>query len=479
MKIELLEKELSGITADLTIEFLTKEALEDHADASVLKQAGFKADQDQICTLHEKGILFCGIDKYGTDHLRSASAAVSKTVSGFEYKNAKLQQYHLKNTAPIIEGFLLGSYSYQNYKSEPKNSAFETLFLSSDNFNGETIPFDELRSVANNAVITANAVNYTRDLVNTTPQDMNPQVMAETAEKLSVNNGLSCTVFDEKKLEEEKMDAMLSVGRASIHKPRMIHLSYLPENPKATITLVGKGLTYDSGGLSLKPSASMVTMKMDKAGACAVLGILKAVSELKLPVEVHGFIGAAENMVDGSAYKPDDVLTARNGKTIEVRNTDAEGRLVLADVLCYAQDTVKADYIFDYATLTGACMVALGPYTTGMMGHSNHLKHKFLKAINSSGELVGSLPFNDHLKKLIKSEIADVCNIASKPYGGAITAALFLDHFITDEMKSRWLHFDIAGPAYTESPWDVNPHGGTGAGVRMSIDFIRSLTKEK
>ncbi|MEE8588567.1 MAG: leucyl aminopeptidase, partial [Sulfurimonadaceae bacterium] len=206
--------------------------------------------------------------------------------------------------------------------------------------------------------------------------------------------------------------------------------------------------------------------------------MMKAVSELKLPIEVHGFIGAAENMIDGSAYKPDDVLKARNGTTIEVRNTDAEGRLVLADVLSYAQDKVKSDYIFDYATLTGACMVALGPYTTGMMGHSNHLKHNIMKATSHSGELVASLPFNDHLKKLIKSDIADICNIGSKPYGGAITAALFLDNFITEEMKSKWMHFDIAGPAYTESPWDVYNHGGTGAGVRMTMKFLESLVED-
>jgi len=270
---------------------------------------------------------------------------------------------------------------------------------------------------------------------------------------------------------------MLAVGRASTHKPRLIHLAYKPENATKKVSLVGKGLTYDSGGLSLKPATSMVTMKMDKAGACAVLGMMKAVSELKVNVEVHGFIGAAENMVDGTAYKPDDVLKARNGVTIEVRNTDAEGRLVLADVLSYAQDTVDADYIFDYATLTGACMVALGPYTTGVMGHSSHLKHEFSKATKNAGELTGSLPFNDHLKKLIKSEVADISNIGSKPYGGAITAALFLDHFIKEEMKSKWLHFDIAGPAYTESAWDCNPHGGTGAGVRMSVKFIQSLSE--
>jgi len=476
LNVELLDKPLASIDAELTITFLTKDSLDDHVHAAVLKQAGFTADQDQICTLHEHALIVCGIEKTGTDHLRSASAYVARSIAGFKYKSAKVQQYFLKNTQPLVEGFILGSYNYQNYKSEPKTASLETLYLASDSFNDETIPFGELEEAVNSAIIVSNATNYTRDLVNTTPQDMNPQDMSDVAKKLADDNNLECTILDESALEAEKMNAILSVGRASIHKPRLIHVAYKPENPKATISLVGKGLTYDSGGLSLKPAASMVTMKMDKAGACAVLGMLKAISELGLPVEVHGFIGAAENMVDGSAYKPDDVLTARNGKTIEVRNTDAEGRLVLADVLSYAQDTVNADFIFDYATLTGACLVALGPYTTGMMGHNNHLKHKFQKAIGNSGELTGSLPFNDHLKKLIKSDIADICNIGSKPYGGAITAALFLDHFITDEMKSKWLHFDIAGPAYTESVWDVNPYGGTGAGVRMSVSFIKSLT---
>ena len=321
----------------------------------------------------------------------------------------------------------------------------------------------------------AKATNFTRDIVNTTPDDMTPDDMAVLALDLASENGLECDIFDENALREENMNALLSVSRASAHKPRMIHLAYKPEHPEATVTLVGKGLTYDSGGLSLKPATSMVTMKMDKAGACAVLGILKAVSELEMPVEVHGFIGAVENMIGGNAYKPDDVLFSRSGKTIEVRNTDAEGRLVLADVLSYAQEKVTADYLFDYATLTGACVVALGPYTTGIMGHSSDLKHRVYRAADDAGELVGALPFNPHLKKAIRSEIADVCNISNIPYGGAITAAMFLDHFITDEMKEKWMHFDIAGPAYTESGWGVNPHGGTGAGVRTTVAFLRSL----
>jgi len=219
----------------------------------------------------------------------------------------------------------------------------------------------------------------------------------------------------------------------------------------------------------------MVSMKMDKAGACAVLGIIKAASEMKLDVEIHAFIGAVENMIGGNAYKPDDVLLSRSGKTIEVRNTDAEGRLVLADVLDYAQDKVNADYMFDFATLTGACMVAVGQYTTGVMGHSSRLKHTLSKAATNAGELTASLPFNKHLKKQIKSEIADICNISNKPYGGAITAGLFLDAFIKEENKDKWLHFDIAGSAYTESPWDVNVYGGTGAGVRFMSEFLKTI----
>jgi len=296
--------------------------------------------------------------------------------------------------------------------------------------------------------------------------------MSIVAQTLAKSNELECTILDVNGLQDEKMEAMIAVGRASVNPPRLIHLAYKPKNPKKVITLVGKGLTYDSGGLSLKGATSMVTMKMDKAGGCAVMGIIKAVSELGLDIEVHAFVGAVENMIGGNAYKPDDVLRATNGKTIEVRNTDAEGRLVLADVLGYAQEKVKSDFIFDYATLTGACMVALGPYTTGVMGHNETLKEEWLKASKQSGEYAGNLPFNRHLKKLIKSDIADVSNVSSKPYGGAITAALFLDNFIDENMKEKWVHFDIAGSAYTESAYDVHTYGGTGAGVRMSLEWM-------
>ena len=194
--------------------------------------------------------------------------------------------------------------------------------------------------------------------------------MASIAECMGESTMLSCKVLKTKGLKKEKMHTLLAVGRASVHRSRVIHLAHKPKNAKLKVTLVGKGLTYDSGGLSLKPADYMVTMKSDKSGGSAVIGIMKAVAELDLPIEVHGFVGAVENMIGGNAYKPDDVLKAKNGKTIEIRNTDAEGRLVLADVLCYAQQEVKADYLFDFATLTGASVVAVGHYTSSIMGHN-------------------------------------------------------------------------------------------------------------
>jgi len=478
MKVLLNKEPLSAIKAELTLLFLTKDALKTSEYQEQLFKTGFKGEQDEFCTLHESALVICGIEAYSSEALRSAAAVVIRNVKKYKYSSMKLSQYNIENVAALVEGFVLGGYSFEMYKSEPKEVVLKEVIFSSDNFDGGSLDAVQLEKSFIDAQIIATATNFTRELVNTTPQDLNPVTMTVVAQDLATDNGLTCDILEEEGLEEERMQAMLAVGRASAHPPRLIHLSYKPDNVKKCVTLVGKGVTYDSGGLSLKPATSMVTMKMDKAGACAILGMMKAVSELKLPIEVHGFIGAVENMIDGSAYKPDDVLKARNGKTIEVRNTDAEGRLVLADVLSYAQDKVTSDYLFDYATLTGACMVALGTYTTGMMGHSDQLKEQILKTSIDSGELIASLPFNNHLKKLIKSDIADVCNISSKPYGGAITAALFLDHFITDEMKQKWMHFDIAGPAYTESTWDVFEHGGTGAGIRMTVSFLQALSQE-
>lgn len=473
INIKLSNKKIDSINTEIKVEFLTSKDINEHEQTKLLKKAGFKGEQDSICFLHEKGILACGIESKDSDDIRSAVVKMVQALKSSAYKSAKLSVITNESINAIVEGIVLGAYEFSEYKSDAKKTELKNIYILSNEL--EYKEFKVLRKSFDDAMVIANATCFTRDIVNTIPHELNPPSFAKLAADLANENSLECNILDEQALKDENMNAMLAVGRASIHESRLIHLSYKPKNPKKVISLVGKGLTYDSGGLSLKPGVSMVTMKMDKAGACAVLGIIKAASELKLNVEIHAFIGAVENMIGGDAYKPDDVLTTRSGKTIEVRNTDAEGRIVLSDVLDYAQEKVKSDYIFDFATLTGACMVALGQYTTGVMGHSNQLKHEVFDAAKNSGELVGALPFNKHLKKLLKSEIADISNTASKPYGGAITAGLFLDRFIKDENKDKWLHFDIAGSAYTETPWDCNVYGATGAGVRMISEYLKNI----
>jgi leucyl aminopeptidase len=308
------------------------------------------------------------------------------------------------------------------------------------------------------------------------PDEIYPEIMVNYAKQIAKENGYECKIYDEKYLKKEGYNAFYNVGKASIHKPRLIHLIYKPKKTKRKVVLIGKGLTYDSGGLSLKPADFMVTMKSDKSGASAVLGIMRAVKELGVDIEIHGIVGAAENMIGGDAYKPDDILTAKNGKTIEVRNTDAEGRLVLADCLCYAQETIKNfDYMFDFATLTGACVVAVGEFTSGVMGFNEKLKQLVVKSGEKVGELYAPLPFNRYLPKLLKSNVADICNIASSRYGGAITAGLFLSEFVEDKNKNKWVHIDIAGPAFVEKEWGYNPHGASGVGVNMMLKLLTKI----
>ena len=467
MNIKLVKDGVEKSDNNLSVVFMTEKELKTDKNFKMLERAGFKAEQDTTCFLYGKNTLFCGVEDTTPDSVRSTCSVAMKAIRTTAYKSATFAVNETTLKA-IVEGVVLGGYEYTQYKSSKKKTKLKNVYLTNENIEVLSALFEE-------AVVVAEATNFTRDIVNQTPEDLNPPSFAKLAKKLAKENGLECEILGEKELREEKMESMLAVGRASRHDSKLIHLTYKPKSPKRVVSLIGKGLTYDSGGLSLKPATSMVTMKMDKAGACATLGMIKAASELKIDSEVHVFIGAVENMIGGNAYKPDDVLVTRSGKTVEVRNTDAEGRLVLADVLDYAQDAVNADYMFDFATLTGACMVALGQYTTGVMGHSSKLKHNISKSAGVAGELTGSLPFNKHLKTLLKSGIADISNTASKPYGGAITAGLFLDNFIREENKKKWIHFDIAGSAYTETPWDCNVYGGTGAGVRMISEFLKSF----
>lgn len=451
-------------------------------DKKLLKKAGFKATQDETCLFVENNRLYVGMESITSSNMRTAIASAIRTLSSTKYKTLKIASYmnNPKCTAVLramVEGAVLGAYSFDTYKTSKSEQAITDIIISIEEYNEYALDIKKCAIALNKGQITAEATNFTRDIVNTTPEDCYPATMANIAKALAKESSLECKILKSKELKAEKMETLLAVARASRHKPRVIHLTHKPKNPKAVITLVGKGLTYDSGGLSLKPADYMVTMKSDKSGGSAVLGIMKAVAEMNLDVEVHGFVGAVENMIGGDAYKPDDVLVAKNGKTIEIRNTDAEGRLVLADVLCYAQQEVQADYLFDYATLTGASVVAVGHYTSSVMGNADEPKDMMITAAKSSGELATKLDFNNYLKKTLKSEIADICNISNIRYGGAITAGQFLEEFIDENHKNKWAHIDIAGPAFVEHIWGENPHGASGAGVRITLRMLEKLAR--
>ncbi len=441
---------------------------------NVLKNLGFSAEEGSSIFLNDLKKMFVGTNKLKDEDLKITLSQVIKEIKKYKFKKVKISLIQEKelDLKTLVEGLILGEYTFDKYKSKKNKFKCEVLIDIEDSIKTS----EQLVLELENTKTICKSVNLTRDIVNTTPEDYYPKTMAKTARKIAFKNDLECKIYGEKYLKKNGMNAMHAVGRASRHESQLIHLTYKPKNSKGKVVLVGKGLTYDSGGLSLKSGTGMISMKCDKSGGSAVLGIMNALKYLEYPYEVHGIVGAVENMIGGDAYKPDDVLIAKNGTTIEVRNTDAEGRLVLADCLCYAQDEIKdIDYIFDMATLTGACIVALGEYTTGVMGHSEKLKKKILKASNESGELVGFLPYNRYLPSLLQSGVADITNAASSRAGAAITASMFLDKFIKKENKNKWLHLDIAGAAYKEKAWGYNAFGGSGAGVRLILNFIKNL----
>ncbi|PAF48369.1 leucyl aminopeptidase [Helicobacter sp. 12S02634-8] len=474
LKISLKKTDFAQTKAELSIVFVIDKNLKHPwIELKTLKEFDYKGEG--LFLDQQNKTLYAGISPYNADMMREVSAQVVRYIKKTPFKNAKIGIYGdgEMNKAMFL-GLLLGDYEFYQYKTKPNPAALNEIFIAHESF--DKAPIAPLGKILDMVEVIASGVNLARDTINTPPEYATPVFLADLAQKIATNNHLECKIGDEKFLKKEKMLAFLAVNRASSHPPRLIHLSYKPQKSKAKIVLVGKGLTYDSGGLSLKPADYMVTMKADKSGGCAVLAIIDICAKIGVEAEIHAIIGATENMIGGNAYKPDDVLFAREGKSIEVRNTDAEGRLVLADCLSYAQD-LEPDYLIDFATLTGACVLGLGEYTSGIMGHNEALKSRFEALALQSGELMARLPFNRHLAKLIESKIADVCNVASSRYGGAITAGMFLSEFIRPQYKDKWLHIDIAGPAYVEKEWDINAFGASGAGVRAGVEFVLDVAK--
>jgi len=482
MQFQIVDKKLKDIKADIELIFVVDKELKHKfiGDKEAIKFNNYKGDS--VLVLSEAKRAYVPLSKLEFDELRLAAAKAYNALKSLNIKSIKLASYIADcpklSFEALAEGFLLGSYEFNKYKEKKEKYTLEKIIFSTEEFSTQKIDLKAAEEGFKEAAIIAEATNFAKDIVNEIPEIYTPQKMAQDAQNLAKSHAsIKCEVYDEKFLAKENMNAFLAVNRASVHKPRLIHLTYKPKKSKKRIIFVGKGLTYDSGGLSLKPADYMLTMKSDKSGAAAALGIIKGAAELNLPFEIHAILGATENMIGGNAYKPDDVLISRSGVSIEVRNTDAEGRLVLADCLSYAQD-FKPDLLIDMATLTGACVVGLGEYTTGIMGESESLKNEFKSKIKDSGELATTLDFNPYLSELIKSQIADVSNCASSRYGGAITAGMFLAKFIKDEYKDKWLHLDIAGPAYREKAWGYNQVGASGAGVRMNLYFLQALSKE-
>jgi leucyl aminopeptidase len=318
--------------------------------------------------------------------------------------------------------------------------------------------------------ILGESVNLVRQLVNEPASRIYPESFAAEAGKFAEEFGLTIDVWDEQKLEEQRCGALLGVARGSQRPPRLVHVQHRGGAEDAPcIALVGKGVTFDSGGLSLKPSDAMKAMKCDMAGAATVLGAMTAIARLQLPVNVIGLMGLVENMVSGDCYKLGDVLTSRNGKTIEVLNTDAEGRLVLADLLDIAVEQ-KVSRIVDLATLTGACMVALGTDVAGLMANDQVWCDDVKAAADACGEPAWQLPMFAEYGEQIRSKVADIKNIGEGRWGGAITAAKFLEEFVGE---TPWVHIDIAGPAFLENPKSWLDAGGTGAFVRTIVEVVQ------
>ena len=365
----------------------------------------------------------------------------------------------------LTEGALLSLYRFDKYfsKKDEDLANVETLSIITE---GRT-KLKQGRAATEKAHITSEATALARDLGNAPGNEIYPQTLAEAARESAERSGYRATILDEQEIKDLKMGGVLGVSRGSAHPPRFIILEYGPAS-KRPVVLVGKGVTFDSGGISIKPSAGMAEMKMDMSGAAAVIGAFEAVARLKLPVHIIGLIPAVENLPSGNAIRPGDILRHYDGKTSEVDNTDAEGRLILADALGYAE-TFKPQAVIDLATLTGAVVVALGHHATGMMGNDPGLMKKLKSAGEATYERVWQLPLFEEYEKQIKSDIADVKNTGGR-WAGAITGGLFLKRFIGNY---KWVHLDIAGTAMLEENGDYTFKGASGVGVRLLTELLR------
>ncbi|MGA8461591.1 MAG: leucyl aminopeptidase, partial [Streptosporangiaceae bacterium] len=354
----------------------------------------------------------------------------------------------------VALGALLGGYTFGRYTGKKQDT--DVILLGGDT-----------EGAAARARVLADAMTLVRDLVNTGPSDLYPATFAAEAERVAAAAGLDVKVLDEKALADGGYGGLTGVGQGSVHPPRLARVAYTNPDATKTVVLVGKGITFDSGGLSLKPPKSMEAMKSDMGGAAAVLAAVSVIAQLGPAVNVVGYLCMAENMPSGTAQRPSDIITMYGGRTVEVLNTDAEGRLVMADALARSAAD-SPDLLIDVATLTGAQLVALGPRIMGVMANDDAVLHGVVDAARRAGEAAWPMPLPEELRKGLDSPVADIANVTQERNGGMLVGGLFLREFVPDGV--RWAHLDIAGPAYHEGePYGYTPKGGTGAAVRCLV----------
>jgi leucyl aminopeptidase len=445
----------------------------------LLKKEEFKGKKDQQVSMSTLGrvkadrLIVCGLGdvaKLGPADIRTFAAKAARAANGDKAKRLVIGlpaglEGRLRE---VVEGLELGAYRFTKYMTGDRKPKAElgqvTICLAGDT------PKDAKESIDLGQVVAA-GINLSRDLSNEPPNILYPDALAAAAQVMAKETGLKVQVFDYKEIQKRGMKLLQAVGQGSERKPCMVHFSWVPPGTatnRRRLVFVGKGVTFDSGGLSIKPAAGMGEMKHDMSGAANIVGLMQIVGRLKPNVEVHGIFAAAENMPDGNAYRPGDVWGSLDGKSVEIINTDAEGRLILADALAYAR-ALEPDFLLDNATLTGACVVALGNSCSGWYASNDATAEEFQSAVKGSGELMWRLPLLEDLKDQLKSDSADLKHTGDR-WGGSISAALFLREFVGT--VANWVHCDIAGPAMGDRIRGWDPKGGTGHGVLTFLDLI-------
>ncbi|HYJ74541.1 MAG TPA: leucyl aminopeptidase [Kineosporiaceae bacterium] len=453
--------------------------------APVLRALGVSGRADAVARVPSAGavpapvVALTGVGRVreaapDAEALRRAAGAAVRELAGAATVALALPVTSAEEAAAVAEGAALGAYAFGAYrvKEAPGDRApvAEVAVLVPEGL-------ADADGVADRVRVLADAVALTRDLVNTPPSDLYPASFAERAAAAVDGLPVAITVLDDAALAEGGYGGILGVGKGSERPPRLVHLEYAPEGARGSVALVGKGITFDSGGLSIKTASGMADMKSDMAGAAAVLATVVAAARLELPVRVGGWLAVAENMPSGTAQRPSDVLTTRGGRTVEVLNTDAEGRLVMADALVDASAT-SPDLVVDVATLTGAQVVALGNRVSAVMANDDALRERVVRAAGEAGEQVWPMPLPPELRPSLDSPVADVANIGER-FGGMLVAGLFLAEFVgtrEDGERIPWAHLDIAGPAFnTGSPHGYTPVGGTGVIVRTLVRLLEDV----